>query len=197
MSTVNTGSAQTLPSAQNRIKLGTSPMNKALDYANALLTINRLLFLHWGLFWFFNGLDKFFNGQWFGVTRNEKMIGYFGSLALPAEMALTFLYGIAVVEIILGFVFLLALVYPALSENVRHLLFKCSIMIFMMFSVGDIFFGDRVELWEHGTFMILALISCIYYIHQTSKADQTTKNLGPSRWPTPPLRSPSLSKSNQ
>ena len=31
--------------------------------------------------------------------------------------------------------------------------------MFVTFSVGDIMFGDRAELWEHGTFIVMCLVT--------------------------------------
>ena len=41
----------------------------------------------------------------------------------------------------------------------HRLCFKGGIFVFLAFSVGDILFGDRMELWEHGTFMLLTIVT--------------------------------------
>ena len=38
------------------------------------------------------------------------------------------------------------------------------IAIFFLFSIFDILCGDRTELWEHGTFLILATIHYVYIL---------------------------------
>ena len=108
---------------------------------------------------------------WFGVNRDNKMINYFGNLFLPKEIALISLYGVAILEVILGIVFFSLFFWSLLSKEkqekweiyanrtVHRLAFKGSIIIFLIFSTGDILFGDRTELWEHGTFIILSLIT--------------------------------------
>lgn len=161
-----------------------------------------VLFLFWALFWGLNGGDKFFNGEYvvnekatmgvlvdphgntayklhpmetvglYGVNRNSKMITYFEGIHLPKEVALMALYGFAVIEIILGLMFLALFFWSLFPEKkkdnekgmfadrtVHRLAFKGSILVFVFFSVGDILFGDRAELWEHGTFIVLCLIT--------------------------------------
>ncbi len=108
----------------------------------------------------------------FGVNRDAKMINYFDQIYLPPEVALVSLYGIAVLEIFLGLTFLALLFWCLLPDDVKErqnglfanrtihrLAFKGSILLFALFSFGDILFGDRTELWEHGTFIILCLIT--------------------------------------
>lgn len=111
----------------------------------------------------------------FGVTRDNKMIDYFARISLSREAALAFLYGIAVVEIILGLAFSALVVWSLLPGRLRtrqsgywglfadrtihRLCFKGGILVFLLFSTGDILFGDRTELWEHGTFMVLCLVT--------------------------------------
>ena len=108
----------------------------------------------------------------YGVNRNSKMITYFEGIHLPKEAALSCLYGFAVIEIILGLMFFALFFQSLFPENnkdnkkgmfadrtVHRLSFKGSILVFVVFSVGDILFGDRAELWEHGTFIVLCLIT--------------------------------------
>lgn len=135
------------------------------------LRMENILYAFWGFFWVGNGLDKFFNGVpietaygtvpigWFGVNRDDKMIHYFSRLGLPEELALVFLYGVAVLEVAIGVAFFVLLLRRTVPGFVQRLTFKMGMIVFLMFSVGDILFGDRQELWEHGTFMILALVT--------------------------------------
>ena len=108
---------------------------------------------------------------WYGVNRDAKMIGYFNRLGLPSWMALSALYGMAVVELVLGITFLALFVWSLLpverqtrpqlfaDRTVHRLAFKGSVLVFVIFSTGDILFGDRTELWEHGTFIVLCLLT--------------------------------------
>ena len=77
----------------------------------------------------------------------------------------------AVVELVLGITFLALFVWslvpvemqtrPQLfaDRTVHRLAFKGSVLVFVIFSTGDILFGDRTELWEHGTFIVLCLLT--------------------------------------
>jgi hypothetical protein len=109
---------------------------------------------------------------WFGVNRDDKMAMYFRTLHLPRWMAIGSLYFFALAEIILGFMFLSLCLWGLRHEDTREssvnmfsdrtvhrLAFKGSVLIFVAFSVGDILFGDRMELWEHGTFLVMTLVT--------------------------------------
>ena len=145
------------------------------------LRLEYILYAFWALFWTLNGLDKFFNGKvvqtaagpkefgWFGVTRDQKFIDYFAKLYLPKWTALSFLYTFALLEILVGLMFLTILLYRKMPAVYRRLVFKLSMFIFLVFSVGDIFFGDRQELWEHGTFMVLTLLTYQMYIGRSQE----------------------------
>ena len=67
-------------------------------------------------------------------------------------------------EIAVGLLFFVILLYTKMPSVYRRLVFKLSMIIFLVFSVGDILFGDRQELWEHGTFMVLTLLTYQMYI---------------------------------
>ena len=117
---------------------------------------------------------------WFGVNRDAKTIGYFERLGMPASWALGALYSIAVVEVLLGLAFLSILLYKPLltkameqalednrvfaTQTIHRLAFKVSCLIFVSFIAMDILFGNRTELWEHGTFLILTAMTYRFYI---------------------------------
>lgn len=111
----------------------------------------------------------------YGITRDAKTANYFARIGLPKWMALASLYALAVFEVVLGLVFLALLAWSALprmtrkrktgplrhftDRTIHRLAFKGGILVFLLFALGDILFGDRAELWEHGTYMILCLIT--------------------------------------
>jgi len=101
---------------------------------------------------------------WFGVNRNAKMIGYFKRLGIHKNIALGSLYFIAVLEVLIGLGFLYSLFAGERKHDIVRLTFKISMGIFLSFSIFDILCGDRTELWEHGTFLILATIHYIYIL---------------------------------
>ena len=49
-------------------------------------------------------------------------------------------------------------------SKVIRFTFKISMLVFFGFSIFDILSGDRTELWEHGTFLLLATIHYIYIL---------------------------------
>lgn len=151
-----------------------------------------ILFAFWAVFWGLNGFDKFLNGTsapntavtsgvildqdgsvayrihptqpigWYGVTRDPKFIAYFKTLHLPKEAALTALYAIGVVQLLLCALFLALLLQArgiCAEELLPRVAFKASVMVFYVFIVGDILFGDRMEVWEHGTYLILTFVT--------------------------------------
>lgn len=107
----------------------------------------------------------------FGVNRDEEMVAFFQRVDMPAPVALAFLYGIGVLEVVLGVVFLALLSWHFLPEGAKaragllsdrtlqSLAFKGTMLLFVMFAAGDILFGERTELWEHCTFLILAILT--------------------------------------
>lgn len=131
-----------------------------LDDLDARVRTGTLLLLFWTLFWLLNGLDKFFNRPtFFGVTRDAAFVEYFARLGLPSRPALASLYACGVYEILLaaGFGAALLLGVPSLAR----LSLKASALLFIVFSAADVLFGDRRELWEHGTFLALVLVSLV------------------------------------
>ena len=101
---------------------------------------------------------------WFGVNRDAKMIGYFERLGIHKNVALGSLYSIAILEVLIGLGFLYSLFAGERRHDIVRLTFKISMGIFLSFSIFDILCGDRTELWEHGTFLILATIHYIYIL---------------------------------
>jgi len=111
----------------------------------------------------------------FGVTRDQTFAAYFARLGLGRGVSLVVLHIIGVFEIVLGAMFLALLIWSVLPYRLRdrrsgpmglfqdrtihRLAFKGGIAVFTLFALGDILFGDRSELWEHGTYMVLCLIT--------------------------------------
>jgi hypothetical protein len=119
-----------------------------------------LLTGYWLMFWLMNGLDKFFNeSNFFGVTRDTKFADYFASIGLSEEIAMLALYGIGVYEVALGALFLVAFLHRARISVLNFVGLELSLALFAFFSLGDILFGDRRELWEHGCYIGLIIVS--------------------------------------
>jgi hypothetical protein len=57
------------------------------------------------------------------------------------------------------------------TQTIHRLAFKISSLLFVAFMVMDILFGDRTELWEHGTFLIMTALTYRFYIdHEAIEA---------------------------
>ncbi|MEM9707570.1 MAG: hypothetical protein AAF871_02170 [Pseudomonadota bacterium] len=136
--------------------------------ASALFTIGNLAVFHWALYWLMNGLDKFVNRTdlgiftWYGKDRAEQFGGYFDKAAVPESLLHPLLYLTGIVEFLVFIPMALVLQQVVLRGVVSRRLFETgffwSAAIFTGFSFFDVIFGDRAELWEHGTFLIGVLI---------------------------------------
>lgn len=147
----------TLPTRDAIDTAGEAPGGTLTRLDERLSTL-RLLLGFWLGFWLLNGLDKVFNGpMFFGVTRDAKFVDYFARIGLGAPVALASLYTCAVVELILSALFAAALWTG--SALLARLALKGSLLVFFTFSMADVLFGDRAELWEHATFLVLVLTS--------------------------------------
>lgn len=142
--------------------------------------LSLVLVLHWGLFWLFNGIDKFANHN-FGVTFTEKLrlellpnIGLGAgeddpSSTLPEIMA--YLVGIA--ELGLGLVFLLTLGLfvrkHAQRWEMANIGVTLSVLMFLVLSFGTIILGDRNALLQHGVFIGTLLLTAMTLRHFRSQ----------------------------
>src|SRR5713226_3325338 len=166
----------------------TDTRNRLYMFLDNHLRLEYILYAFWAIFWTLNGLNKFFKPTvvmtpsgpkefgWYGLNREQKFTDYFAKLYLPKQMALGFLYTFGVLETIVGLAFFVTLFYRKMPQALRRLVFKMGMFIFFIFSVGDILFGDRQELWEHGTFMVLTLLTYQLYI---GRAQERAEIVGP------------------
>lgn len=162
--------------------------SRGRQYLTHLFRTEKILYIFWFFFWFLNGLDKWCNGVlmrnaefgkwyqgWFGVNRDEKFVHYFSRLDLPPWMAMTSLHVFAIFEVIIGLAFLQIFFQKEPRSSYVRFAFKGGILLFVAFMIGDILFGDRPELWEHGTFLILTLITYRLYL---SRFDEYVELIG-------------------
>lgn len=111
---------------------------------------------------------------WYGVNRDAKFINYFRTLNLPPSVATVTLYFFAILEIIIAALFFFLFIRQFFDRKdeivegkksliadrtIHRLIFKASIWIFIAFITGDILFGDRIEVWEHGTYLAMTLVT--------------------------------------
>jgi hypothetical protein len=120
------------------------------------------------MFWLMNGLDKFLNRQnldvftWFGKDRTVQFGGYFEKTGISDGILLPLLYITGVWELILAIPFIIALCcFTKKNAELLKTGFFWSGATFVGFAFFDVIFGDRAELWEHGTFFILVISSFI------------------------------------
>ena len=76
------------------------------------------------IFWFLNGLDKVFNYQYFfGEDRDKKFTEYFASLDLPASLAVATVNVFCVMELFIGFLFLLVITHGEKNPKINLSIF--------------------------------------------------------------------------
>ncbi len=109
---------------------------------------------------------------WYGVSRDAKFANYFRTLNLPPVVSSITLYFFAILEIIIAILFFWLFIRQFTQDRekddsknlfddrtIHRLIFKASIWIFIAFITGDILFGDRIEVWEHGTYLLMTIIT--------------------------------------
>lgn len=123
-----------------------------------------IISFYWAGFWLLNGLDAFFNApDFFGYDHLADMIAHFALFHLPASLARIALYLLAALEVILGLSFLVALFSAHYEASQQRCNFKTAAFIFIALSFGDVLIGDQTQLWEHGTYLLLVLVSYHLY----------------------------------
>ncbi len=108
---------------------------------------------------------------WFGINYDNQMTSYFKAIHVPRPVALGLVYTYAVFEILLGFLFLILFLWQLKPEEresqknlftdrtLHRLAYKASVIMFVILSVGYQLFGDRMRLWETGTYLAMTLIA--------------------------------------
>jgi len=111
---------------------------------------------------------------WYGVSRDAKFANYFRTLHLPPVVSTITLYFFAILEIIIAILFFWLFIRQFFDDKdeptegkksliadrtIHRLIFKASIWIFIAFITGDILFGDRIEVWEHGTYLAMTIVT--------------------------------------
>jgi len=117
---------------------------------------------------------------WFGASRHDQISSYFAKLFpdnIVEILTPLILYPTAIFEIVLGVVFAYMLVRALwgrdeASHAWHRFAFMGSILVFFVFSAGDILFGDRTELWEHATFMVLIVVTFGIYVYRNQLREQ-------------------------
>ncbi len=99
----------------------------------------------------------------FGSNRNAKTVTFFERIGIAESFSLPLLYSVAVFEIGLGVMFLASL-WQCFRKNssfveCASLSYKLSIVLFTGFCAVDVLIGERIELWEHTTFIVALALS--------------------------------------
>ena len=144
-----------------------------------LFSIPNLMIIYWAMYWIMNGLDKFLNRQnlgffkWHGKDRNDQFSGYFNNTGIDTFWIDPLLYLVATWELAIAVPLILTLWIQVFSARFDVLYFKlgmsCGVLTFIIFSFFDVIFGDRAELLEHGTFLILIVVSYQLVLNQPLK----------------------------
>ena len=134
-----------------------------------LFSMPNLIIIYWAMYWIMNGLDKFLNRQslgffkWHGKDRNDQFSGYFNNTEIDTFWIEPLLYLVATWELAIAIPLILCLFIQVFKNRFDILYFKlgmsCGVLTFIIFSFFDVIFGDRAELLEHGTFMILVVVT--------------------------------------
>lgn len=154
----------------------------ARSTSESFARFHHLLIGYWAIFWLMNGLDKFFNEPaFFGVTRDEKFIDYFSRIALPEPVALAALSAIGYYEVVLGLSFVIGGLAAARFGRLTLINLELSLAIFIFFSLGDVLFGDRRELWEHACYIVLIVLSYALVLVRQRALLSAASNTGSAR----------------
>ncbi|MBV9706291.1 MAG: hypothetical protein JO125_02645 [Chloroflexi bacterium] len=145
---------------------------QVLQKINARLTSRSLLLAFFAIFWLLNGFDKFLDRYpfWFGAVHGVSLTDYFAHIHMPAQIALIILYSMGFLEMLLGMCFISSLL---ISRSLRLLLsqisLKASILMFCLYSIGDILFADRADMLEHGIYVTPIIISLAFFLWKDSR----------------------------
>jgi len=150
-----------------------------IERINKFVSISSLLVFYWAMYWLMNGLDKFLNRTdlglfaWHGKDRTEQFTNYFSNSALPVKWIDGLLYFVGIWEILIFLCLVKSLVSIPRLSRLDYPWFeigmKLGLITFIGFSFFDVIFGDRAELLEHGTFLILVVLT-LHYIRNSEMA---------------------------
>lgn len=136
--------------------------------------------LYWFLFWLMNGLDKFLNGRdlvlftWIGKDRTTQFGTYFNGADLPTRWINPVLHAIGIWEIATSLFFLAAISFCFRKNAERKfqdtvvLGFMGGSLAFTGFSAFDIIAGVRLELFEHGIYLGMIILSWFVIMYRAN-----------------------------
>ena len=153
-----------------------------------MITLGFTLF--WMVFWLFNGLDKFLNRTefgavtWFGKDRGWQFGVYLENMGISLDYVSGILTFAGIWEIALSIIFIAALNIMIVagrheqerSDSVFIFGLFVSMLTFIAFCAFDTIVGDRAELLEHSTYMIVIAVSYISLMVENVYVQQSLKN---------------------
>lgn len=125
--------------------------------------------LYWLVFWAFNGLDKFLFHKdfgyltWYGKDRDWQFSVYLTNMQLPSDMVQPILLFSGIWELLIATVFAIFVgtqVFNNKQQKNKKLTtyilgIKLSVLTFIGFCAFDVVAGDRAELLEHSTYIVV------------------------------------------
>ncbi len=139
------------------------------------ISIGAILSLYWFLFWLLNGFDKFFNADHFyGVNfkaglENQMLPALNLNTSLAAPLAII----VGIIEVVLGLLFLVALVRFLQKAPHRYEVatacISLSVLFFALLTAGAILLGERGHVQTQGLFIGVLLVSALT-LHISKKA---------------------------
>lgn len=142
--------------------------------AAAQSALNAVAAGYWAVFWLMNGLDKFLNRSdlgwinWYGKDRSEQFGEYFSRLNLApgAIDGLLVFTGIWEFLVALPLIAALAMRIRRPAAGPAETFVFCGYLLtgvtLIGFSAFDIVVGDRAELREHGLYLALLFVCCLW-----------------------------------
>ena len=108
---------------------------------------------------------------WFGINYEDQTASYFKAIHVSRSVAITLLHIYAILEILLGLLFLILFIWQIMPEHredkknfftdrtLHRIAYKGSVIMFVILAVAYMLFGDRARLWETGTYLTMTLIA--------------------------------------
>ncbi len=167
-----------------RARLGQSEQARSiLAPATAQFALNGVAVGYWAVFWLMNGLDKFLNRSdlgwinWYGKDRSGQFGEYFSRLdlapgAIDGLLAFTGIWEFAVaLPLITALVLLLLRPASGLTQSLIYWGYVLTGLTLIGFSAFDVVAGDRAELREHGLYLALLFVCCLWSRQQSQSEE--------------------------
>ena len=122
----------------------------------------------------------------YGTNQSAKAKTQYARLGVPKAIGTTIFTVITVAELMVGLLFMVLLFRKRLGRltngrpaglwglfndhTLYRLALKSSAGLLILFALGDILFGDKAALWEHGVFLMIALVTYDLWLRSGQKA---------------------------